>query len=160
MENNNSDKGSYRYTTLAERLVSHFKLRKFSKHGVHNVIKRTASFKLTEGAWLEMGDQCVIQDYAFFQLTKPNPRLVIGDRVVIGRHNVITVKSNMTIGDDTIIGSYVQIIDHSHGIEKGTTIRAQAAYFGDIRTLIPETSGQHVGIIRTAYRKHPDTLPG
>ena len=32
------------------------------------------------------------------------------------------------------------------------------AYLGDIRTLIPELSGQHIGIIRTAYRKHPDTL--
>ena len=34
------------------------------------------------------------------------------------------------------------------------------AYFGDIRTLNSETSGQHTGIIRTTYRKHPDTLPG
>jgi predicted RNase H-like HicB family nuclease len=34
------------------------------------------------------------------------------------------------------------------------------AYFGDIRTLISETSGQPIGIIRTAYRIHPDTLPG
>jgi len=40
------------------------------------------------------------------------------------------------------------------------SIYVDGAYFGDIRTLIPETSGQHIGIIRTAYRKHPDTLPG
>jgi len=34
----------------------------------------------------------------------------------------------------------------------------KVAYFGDIRTLIPGVSGQHIGIIRTEYRKHPDTL--
>jgi hypothetical protein len=32
------------------------------------------------------------------------------------------------------------------------------AYFGNIRTLISETSGQHNGNIRTAFRKHSDTL--
>jgi len=33
-----------------------------------------------------------------------------------------------------------------------------SAYFGDIRTMIPELSGQHIGIIRTPYRNYPDTL--
>ena len=42
-------------------------------------------------------------------------------------------------------------------LRRGTV---EHAYFGDIRTLIPETSGQRIGNIRTAYRKHPDTLPG
>lgn len=32
------------------------------------------------------------------------------------------------------------------------------AYFGDIRTPIPGTSGQHNGIIRTAFRWHTDIL--
>jgi len=36
--------------------------------------------------------------------------------------------------------------------------KGRVAYFGGIRTLIPGTSGQHIGIIRTAYRKHLDTL--
>jgi len=39
-------------------------------------------------------------------------------------------------------------------------VKCICAYFGDIRTLISETSGQPIGIIRTAYRIHPDTLPG
>ncbi len=32
------------------------------------------------------------------------------------------------------------------------------AYFGDIRTVIPGTSGQRFGIIRTTKRKHPDSI--
>ena len=38
-------------------------------------------------------------------------------------------------------------------------IDVQGAYFGDIRTMIPELSGQHIGIIRTAYRKHQKCPP-
>ena len=34
---------------------------------------------------------------------------------------------------------------------------ANSAYFGNIRTLIPATSGQRFGNIRTAFRQHPDT---
>ena len=34
----------------------------------------------------------------------------------------------------------------------------EGAYFGDIRTMIPELSGQHIGIIRTPYRNYPDTV--
>jgi len=37
-------------------------------------------------------------------------------------------------------------------------IKEEIAYFGDIRTMIPELSGQHIGIIRTPYRNYPDTL--
>lgn len=36
--------------------------------------------------------------------------------------------------------------------------KPKIAYFGNIRTLIPATSGQHFGIIRTPFRQHPDTL--
>ena len=36
--------------------------------------------------------------------------------------------------------------------------KAEDAYFGDIRTPIPGTSGQHNGIIRTAFRWHTDIL--
>lgn len=40
----------------------------------------------------------------------------------------------------------------------GKVSYSKDAYFGNIRTLISETSGQHNGNIRTAFRKHSDTL--
>lgn len=80
-----------------------------------------------------MGDDCVIQDYAYFQLTKPNPTVVIGDRCVIGRGNMITAKNSIKLGNDVIIGAFVQIIDHNHGMDLGTTIRAQRAAIGTVQ---------------------------
>lgn len=84
----------------------------------NNVIKKSAEFWLTDNAYLEIGSNCTIQDYPFFQLTKPNPRVIIGNNVTIGRHNMITAKDHLTIGDDTIIGAYVQIIDHNHNFQE------------------------------------------
>ena len=57
------------------------------------MIKHNADFWLTDNAILEIGNNCVIQDYAFFQLTKPHPKVILGNEVVIGRFNMITAKS-------------------------------------------------------------------
>jgi acetyltransferase-like isoleucine patch superfamily enzyme len=128
------DKASYRNKGgVVQRLISLYKItRYFSKAGTGNVIKYNAEFKITEGAYLEIGNNCVVQNYSFFQLTKPRPKVIIGNNVVIGRHNIITAKSLIKIGDNTIIGAYVQIIDHGHGYARDKTIREQDATIEDI----------------------------
>ena len=124
-----ADKASYRNRGgLVQKIISWmYQKLYFNKYGYDNVIKKTAEFCLTDNAILEIGSNCTIQDYAFFQLTKPKPHLTIGDNVTIGRHNMITVKSRMSIGSNTIIGGYVQIIDHNHQFKKSTIIRLQQA---------------------------------
>ena len=128
------DKASYRNKGgIIQDLISLYKItRFFSKAGKRNVIKFNTEFKLTDGAYLEIGNNSVVQDYSFFQLTKPNPKVIIGDNVVIGRHNMITAKSLIKIGNNTIIGAYVQIIDHGHGYAKDRTIREQNAIIEDV----------------------------
>lgn len=106
--------------------------RKFDKIGKGAVIKHNVQIILTDNAVLEMGDNCTIQDYTMIQLTKPNPHLIIGDNVVIGRANIITAKAKMTIGSNTIIGSFVQIIDHNHGTAIGEIIRNQKAEIKEV----------------------------
>lgn len=142
MADNKVDKASYRNRGgVIQRLITLYKVKKyFSKAGRGNVIKHNSEFWLTDGAYLEIGNNCVIQDYSFFQLTKPNPKVIIGDNVVIGRNNVITAKSLIKIGSNTIIGSYVQIIDHGHGFSKNKVIREQDAIIDDV------TIGQDVWI--------------
>lgn len=115
-----------------QRLVTAWKGRHFTKAGERPVIKRTAEFHLTDGAILEIGNDCVIQDYAYFQLTKPSPKVRIGNRCVIGRGTMITAKNSIIIGDDVIIGAFVQIIDHNHGTEPGIIIREQRAEIGSV----------------------------
>lgn len=128
------DRASYRNRGgLLQRLISEYKIhRHFSKAGTGNVIKHNAEFWLTDNAYLEIGDNSTIQNYAFFQLTKPNPRVLIGNNTVIGRHNMITAKNLIQIGNDVLIGAYVQIIDHNHGTSRVQPIREQRAAIGDV----------------------------
>jgi acetyltransferase-like isoleucine patch superfamily enzyme len=96
------------------------------------LIKPTAEFRLADGAILEIGDHCTIQDFSFFQLTLPHPKVYIGNNTVIGRRNIITAKNLIRIGNDVLIGSDVQIIDHGHGMARNTRIREQRAIIGEV----------------------------
>ncbi|WP_287963183.1 acyltransferase [Alcanivorax sp.] len=126
---------------MLQRLITKYKLaRHFDSYGYGNVIKRSVQIVCTDGAELRIGSNCVIQDYTFIQLTKPSPKLVIGDEVVIGRWNMLTVKNHVVIGDFTRIGAFVQIIDHDHGISRAQKISDQQA------VIRPVTIGSDVWI--------------
>lgn len=128
------DRASYRNRGgLLQRLISAYKARRyFSARGDGIVVKHNAEFWLTENAVLEVGDNCTIQNYAFFQLTMPKPEVYIGANSVIGRHCMITAKNKIRIGDNVLMGAYVQVIDHNHGMAAGTLIRDQHAEIGEV----------------------------
>lgn len=129
-----ADRASYRNRGgLLQKLVSAYKTRRyFSSTGKGAVIKHNAEFWLTDNAVLEIGNNCTIQNYAFFQLTMPYPKVFIGDNSVIGRHCMITAKNLIRIGSNVLIGAYVQVIDHNHGMAAGTPIREQRAEIGEV----------------------------
>jgi acetyltransferase-like isoleucine patch superfamily enzyme len=133
MLENKIDKASVRNTGgIIQHLITLYKIKRFGiKSGKNCVIKRNSEFHLTDGAILIIGNNVIIQDYAFIQLTKPNPKVVIGDDVVIGRHNMITAKGNISIGSYTRIGAFVQILDQGHGFEKNKLIMNQDAIIED-----------------------------
>jgi acetyltransferase-like isoleucine patch superfamily enzyme len=128
------DRASYRNRGgLLQRLVSAYKTKRYlTKAGSGIVIKHNAEFWLTGNSVLEVGDDCTIQNYAFFQLTMPNPKVFIGNNTVIGRYSMITVKNLVRLGDNVLMGAYVQIIDHNHGSKAGQTIRSQVAEIGEV----------------------------
>lgn len=128
------DRASYRNRGgVVSRLISSYKSKRYlTRAGKGVLIKNTAEFRVTKGAILEVGDYCTIQDYAFFQLTMPNPKVYIGNRTVVGRGSIITAKNLIVIGDDVLIGSYVQIIDHGHGMARNFLIREQRALIGKV----------------------------
>jgi acetyltransferase-like isoleucine patch superfamily enzyme len=134
MSASTSDKASYRNRGgVLQRAVSAYKIaRYFTSSGSGNVVKHNAEFWLTDGAVLEIGSRSTIQNFAFFQLTKPNPRVYIGDDTVIGRHCMITAKSLIRIGSNVLMGAYVQVIDHNHGFARGTVIREQKAEISEV----------------------------
>jgi acetyltransferase-like isoleucine patch superfamily enzyme len=128
------DRASYRNRGgIVQRAISYYKsFRYLSQCGTDVVIKRTAEFRLAKDAVLVVGDNCTIQDFSFFQLTLPSPKVYIGNNCVIGRHNIITAKNLIRIGNDVLIGSYVQIIDHGHAFSKARPIRQQPASIGEV----------------------------
>lgn len=126
------DKASYRNRGgIVQKLVTAYKrVRYFTKAGRNLVVKHSAEFRVVKHAVLEVGENVTIQDYSFFQLTMPEPKVFIGDNTVIGRRNIITAKNLIRIGSDVLIGSDVQIIDHSHGTRRDTPMRLQRAEIG------------------------------
>lgn len=122
------DKAGIRHISFLDRIRSFFIFNFYGiKRGKGTICKKSVEFALTDNAQLSFGRGCVINSYAYFQLTKPNPKVIIGDYVVIGRHNMITAKELIKIGDYCRIGAYVQIIDHGHGMEAGKLIMEQEA---------------------------------
>ncbi len=132
--NEKIDKASYKNKKgFIQSLITKYKIRRFfTKAGKGNVIKRSSTFWLTDNAILEMGNNCVIQDHSFFQLTMPHPKVILGNEVVIGRWNMITAKSLIQIGDYSRLGAFVQIIDCDHGIAKDELIMNQKAVIKDV----------------------------
>lgn len=133
MSVNKIDKASVRNKGgLIQKIITYYKIKRFGIiAGKHCIIKKNSEFLLTDGAILKIGNNVVIQDYSFFQLTKPHPKVVIGNDVVIGRHSMITAKGNITIGSYTRIGAFVQILDQGHGFEKNQLIMNQNAIVKD-----------------------------
>ena len=128
------DKASYRNRGgFFQRLISAYKARRhLSRAGSNLLIKRTAEFRLADGAVLEVDNNSTIQDFSYFQLTLPHPKVYIGKNTVIGRSNIITAKNLIRIGNNVLIGSDVQIIDHGHGIARNALIRDQQALIGEV----------------------------
>jgi acetyltransferase-like isoleucine patch superfamily enzyme len=127
------DKAGVRNVSLADRVRTFFKMRlKGIAYGKGTICKPDVEFKLTDNAEIIFGENCIIQNFTFIQLTKPEPKLVVGNHVVIGRHNIMTAKKSIIIGDYTRIGSYVQIIDHGHGIDKNKLIMDQDAIIAPV----------------------------
>ncbi|MBR4721112.1 MAG: acyltransferase [Clostridia bacterium] len=97
----------------------------FDKCGKRNVIRKGCKIKKTDNAILEIGSNNVFDENSIILLTKPNPKLTIGDYVTIGRNTIISIKSELKIGDFTLIGPNVQITDNNHSIKRDNLIKYQ-----------------------------------
>jgi acetyltransferase-like isoleucine patch superfamily enzyme len=127
------DRASYRNKGgLVQRLVTWWKARRMASCGAGTVIKHNAEIHITDGGVLTIGENCVVQNYAYFLLTKPHPTVTVGNNTVVGRFCMITAKNSITIGNDVLMAAFVQITDTSHGIDAGSTIRSQRAEIGSV----------------------------
>ncbi len=123
-----ADKASVTHATLRDR----FRLWQARRHpgvtiGQGVIIKPHVELRLTDNARLIVGDHVTIDSYAYLQLTKPEPTVILGNYVGIGRHSVIAAKRSIVIGDYTQMGPYCQINDQDHGASRDDLIMNQRA---------------------------------
>lgn len=102
-----------------------FQKKYFNSFGENNVFKQGVTIKKTDGAVLEIGSNCTFDAGATILLTKPAPKLYIGDSVTIGMGTILSAKNVMHIGSYTLIGPYVQITDNNHSTDRENLIKFQ-----------------------------------
>jgi acetyltransferase-like isoleucine patch superfamily enzyme len=65
---------------------------------------------------LQMGSRAMIEDDVYLKLAADSARLVLGERVFIGRGCEIDVIEHVRIGDNVLLAPGVFITDHNHGM--------------------------------------------
>lgn len=109
------DKASPRYYTYWELLLSKFRLLdRRIKAGKAVIVDRDVEFRMSDNARISIGDHTTIARYVYIFMTKPNPELIVGSQVGIGRYCQINAKRLIEIGDYTRIGSFTTIRDNIH----------------------------------------------
>jgi acetyltransferase-like isoleucine patch superfamily enzyme len=122
------DKASLTHRSLATRVRAFWRTRdRRITVGKEFVLMPHVDIRLTDNAKLIIGDYCSIDSYAYLQLTRPEPQVVLEDFVSIGRGCVIAAKKLIRIGKYTQIGPYCQINDQDHGFARGELIMNQLA---------------------------------
>jgi acetyltransferase-like isoleucine patch superfamily enzyme len=100
--------------------------------GKNVVIMPRVDIRMTDNAKLILGNYCVIDSYAYLQLTKPEPKIILGDYVTIGRGTVLAAKKLIKIGKYSMLGPHCQINDQSHEFAKGELIMNQPAIIKEV----------------------------
>lgn len=95
-------------------------------------VKQNVEVSICQTGSLSLGDYSFIHANVWFLLTMPKPTVRIGRHVYIGRHSILASKSNITIGDFTVIAPRCYIIDHEHGFRANDVIINQNSILGNV----------------------------
>jgi acetyltransferase-like isoleucine patch superfamily enzyme len=120
------DKKSQSHPRLLDKIRS-FVYRKFFKLncGQSTIFKKNILISVSDNGILKIGDNCLFHEGVNILLTLPNPKLLIGHWVFIGKDTIIASKNNIEIGDYTIFAPRCYIIDHEHGFDLADIILNQ-----------------------------------
>jgi acetyltransferase-like isoleucine patch superfamily enzyme len=137
------DRASKRTYTFGKLVTTWLRLIPYGRQirrGEKIVVGRNVVFRLTDNAEVSIGDHSVIDDGSYFILTKPHPKLLIGEQVGLGLGTMIAIKATLSIGDYTRFGAGVIIRDNVHDYKSGETLLKTDAI------IKPVTIGKHVWI--------------
>jgi acetyltransferase-like isoleucine patch superfamily enzyme len=128
-----TDKASLTHRSIRARLRAWWRTRdRRITVGKEFVLMPHVDLRLTDNAKLVIGDYCSIDSYAYLQLTKPEPVVILEDYVSIGRGSVIAAKKLIRIGRYTQIGPFCQINDQDHAFARDELIMNQRAIIAPV----------------------------
>lgn len=154
----------FRLIGVADIIIkSGFRSKGFKKFGITSIICNDCHIDGT--SFISVGERCMIQSGSFITAVarwktgqKFNPSIIIGDYVNIGRYCHISAIQRIVIKSGTRLGSYITILDNSHGktdgIQKdispydrelyspGGVIIEENVWIGDKATILPNV---HIG---------------
>ncbi len=81
---------------------------------------------------LVLGQNVTLSDGCALQVS-PGARLVLGDRVFVGRHSVVASAELVEIGADTLIAEHCTIRDQNHHLVPEERLREVAAFTEPVR---------------------------
>ena len=92
---------------------------KFNKIGKRFFLGKRTTLHKCKNSKITIGNDVKIGNDSRFSLYEPdnNPEIIIGNNCYIATHFTIMTASKVNIGNNVLIGSYVSIIGHNHGID-------------------------------------------
>ena len=94
-------------------------------------IPRTIEIRGNDNGRIVIGDNVTIDTGARLQAAN-QAALSVGDRVGIGPYNIFNAFDDLTIGDDTMFGPFININCADHGTELGSLMREQYGTYGPV----------------------------
>jgi acetyltransferase-like isoleucine patch superfamily enzyme len=118
-------------TRYLQKICSFFRGIKYRAQGMS--IGQGTTFPKLFVTWphqVKFGDNCRLEHGIYFHydgIYSKGPSICIGENVFIGNNSEFNISEKITVGNNCLIAAGCRFIDHNHGIEKGTLIRAQLA---------------------------------
>jgi acetyltransferase-like isoleucine patch superfamily enzyme len=94
-------------------------------------IPRTIEVRGNDDGRIVVGDHVTLDTGARLHVAN-KATLRIGHNVGIGPYNILNAFDDLTIGDDTMFGPYININCADHGTEMGTLMRLQYGTYGPV----------------------------
>ncbi len=94
-------------------------------------IPRTIEILGNDEGRIVIGDNVTIDSGARLHVAN-RATLRLGDRVGIGPYNILNAFDDLTIGDDTMFGPYININCADHGMDRDRPMREQVGYYGPV----------------------------
>ena len=109
--------------------IKTFFIAKYRKieYGKGTILGSHNQFYNVKGSILKFGNNCICKDYSLFTL-RENAKVEIGDNTYFGKFFILSCLKKIIIGENCMIGAYVQIIDSKHKTKRNELLKNQ----GDI----------------------------